>query len=97
MAATAKAILKSPAVKPLTKRKAWAALKAHHKTVQSLHLRKLFDDDPKRGERFTAEALGIYLDYSKNRITDKTLKLFGHDSSTNNLISRYRKQREITL
>jgi glucose-6-phosphate isomerase len=75
MAATAKAILKFPAIKLLTKRKAWTALKAHHKTVQSLHLRKLFDDDPKRGEKFTAEALGIYLDYSKNRITDKTLKL----------------------
>jgi glucose-6-phosphate isomerase len=75
MAATAKAILKSPAIKPLTKRKAWAALKAHHKTVHALHVRKLFDDDPKRGEKFTAEALGIYLDYSKNRITDKTLKL----------------------
>ena len=75
MAATAKAILKSPGIKPLTKRKAWAALKALHKTVHTLHLRKLFDDDPKRGEKFTAEALGIYLDYSKNRITDKTLKL----------------------
>ena len=75
MAATAKAILKSPPIKPLTKRKAWAALKALHKTVHTLHLRKLFDDDPKRGEKFTAEALGIYLDYSKNRITDKTLKL----------------------
>jgi glucose-6-phosphate isomerase len=75
MAATAKAILKSPAIKALTKRKAWAALKAHHKTVQALHLRKLFDDDPKRAEKFTAEALGIYLDYSKNRITEKTLKL----------------------
>ena len=75
MAAPAKAILKSPAIKPLTKRKAWAALKALHKTVHTLHLRKLFDDDPKRGEKFTAEALGIYLDYSKNRITDKALKL----------------------
>jgi glucose-6-phosphate isomerase len=75
MATTAKAILKSPAVKPLTKRKAWAELKALHKTVHTLHLGKLFDDDPKRGEKFTAEALGIYLDYSKNRITDKTLKL----------------------
>jgi glucose-6-phosphate isomerase len=75
MAATAKAILKSPAIKPLTKRKAWTALKTHYKTVQALPLRKLFDDDPKRGEQFTAEALGIYLDFSKNRITDKTLKL----------------------
>jgi glucose-6-phosphate isomerase len=75
MAAGAKAILKFPAIKPLTKRKAWTALKAHYKTVQPLHLRKLFDDDPKRAEKFTTEALGIYLDYSKNRITDKTLKL----------------------
>jgi glucose-6-phosphate isomerase len=75
MAAKVKAILKSPATKPLTNRKAWAALKAHHKTVQALHLRKLFDDDPKRGGKFTVDALGIYLDYSKNRITDKTLKL----------------------
>jgi glucose-6-phosphate isomerase len=75
MATGAKAILKSPAIKPLTKRKAWTALKTHYKTVQPLHLKKLFDDDPKRAEKFTTEALGIYLDYSKNRITDKTLKL----------------------
>jgi glucose-6-phosphate isomerase len=73
--ATAKAILKAPSSKPLTKRKAWAALKANHKTVGAVHLRKLFADDPKRGTKFTAEALGIYLDYSKNRITEKTLKL----------------------
>ena len=75
MATGAKAILKSPAVKPLTKRKAWTALKTHYKTVQPLHLKKLFDDDPKRAEKLTTEALGIYLDYSKNRITDTTLKL----------------------
>jgi glucose-6-phosphate isomerase len=75
MATGAKAILKSPAIKPLTKRKAWTALKTHYKTVQPLHLKKLFDDDPKRAEKFTTEALGIYLDYSKNRITDSTLKL----------------------
>src|SRR5277367_2274556 len=73
--ATAKATLKAPSSKPLTKRKAWVALKANHKTVGAVHLRKLFADDPKRGTKFTAEALGIYLDYSKNRITDKTLKL----------------------
>ncbi len=54
---------------------AWTALQSHHKTVSKLHLRQLFDDDPKRGERMTAEAAGIYLDYSKNRITDKTLDL----------------------
>ncbi len=45
------------------------------KNIREFHLRKLFADDPKRGERMTAEALGLYLDYSKNRITDETLKL----------------------
>jgi glucose-6-phosphate isomerase len=75
MAAKAKATPKSSVGKPLTKRKAWIALKTHFKTAQALQLRKLFDADPKRGEKLTAEALGIYVDYSKNRITDKTLKL----------------------
>jgi glucose-6-phosphate isomerase len=59
----------------LTKRPIWKALTAHYKTIRSLHLRQLFADDPRRGERFTAEAAGIYLDYSKNRITDETLGL----------------------
>src|SRR5215831_2423869 len=54
---------------------AWKVLEAHHRKVQALHLRNLFADDPKRGERLTAEAVGIFLDYSKNRITDETLKL----------------------
>ena len=62
-------------IAPLTQRQAWKALEAHHKNVREFHLRKLFADDPKRGERMTAEALGLYLDYSKNRITDETLKL----------------------
>jgi glucose-6-phosphate isomerase len=75
MARTANATPKSPEVKPLTKRKAWSALRAHHKTVQSVHLRKLFADNPKRAEKFSLEALGIYFDYSKNRITDKTVTL----------------------
>src|SRR5215471_10409828 len=75
MARTAKATSKSPEMKPATKRKAWSALRAHHKTVQSVHLRKLFADNPRRAERFSLDALGIYLDYSKNRITDKTVTL----------------------
>src|SRR5262249_52289107 len=54
---------------------AWKALESHYKKVRKLHLRKLFADDPTRGERLTASALGIELDYSKNRITDQTLKL----------------------
>ena len=62
-------------IAPLTDRKAWKALGAHYQNIRDLHLRKLFADDPKRGERMTAEALGLYLDYSKNRITDETLKL----------------------
>jgi glucose-6-phosphate isomerase len=59
----------------LTMRPAWKALEAHYQKVQPLHLRKLFGDDPRRGERLTVEAVGLYLDYSKNRITDETLKL----------------------
>ena len=56
---------------PLTERPAWKALEAHYQQVRELHLRKLFGDDPGRGERMTAEAVGLYLDYSKNRITDR--------------------------
>jgi glucose-6-phosphate isomerase len=62
-------------IKPLTKRRAWKALTAHHRKVKDLHLRALFAEDPRRGKRLTAEAVGIYLDYSKNRITDQTLEL----------------------
>jgi glucose-6-phosphate isomerase len=56
-------------------RPAWKALDAHHRDVGTVHLRELFARDPARGERLTAEAAGIYLDYSKNRITDETLAL----------------------
>jgi glucose-6-phosphate isomerase len=62
-------------VKPLTSLKAWKDLKAHAREVASLELRTLFADDPKRGERMTAEAAGLFLDYSKNRVTDETLKI----------------------
>jgi glucose-6-phosphate isomerase len=65
----------SPQIEPLTERQAWKALQAHHKNIRELHLRKLFADDLKRGERMTAEGVGLYLDYSKNRITNETLKL----------------------
>jgi glucose-6-phosphate isomerase len=64
-----------PNIAPLTQRKAWKALEAHHSKIKELHLRKLFADDPKRGERMTTEAAEIFLDYSKNRTTDETLKL----------------------
>jgi glucose-6-phosphate isomerase len=62
-------------IKPLTKLPAWKALTAHYKKARKLHLRDLFAGDPRRGERMTAETAGIYLDYSKNRVTDETLKL----------------------
>src|ERR1700756_1152666 len=65
-----------PQVKKRTiKQSAWKALASHYKTVSELHLRQLFADDPKRGQRLAVEAVGLYLDYSKNRITDETLKL----------------------
>jgi len=60
---------------PLKRRKAWKALAAHYKIVREIHLRTLFAEDTKRGDRMTAEAAGVFLDYSKNRITDETLTL----------------------
>jgi len=60
---------------PLTARQAWMALKAHHERIQQVPLRTFFADDATRGERLTAEAAGIYLDYSKNLVTDETLAL----------------------
>lgn len=62
----------------LRKRPAWSLLQAHHQEMRNVHLRHLFADDPKRGERFAVEAVGIYLDFSKNRITEETLKLLMH-------------------
>jgi glucose-6-phosphate isomerase len=63
--------------KSLTERPAWKALEAHHQAIRSSHLRKLFADDPTRGERLTVDAVGLFLDYSKNRVTDETLRLLG--------------------
>ncbi|HTD57162.1 MAG TPA: glucose-6-phosphate isomerase, partial [Silvibacterium sp.] len=60
---------------PLTQLSAWKSLKNHYDKIRSQHLRQLFKDDPGRGTRLTAETEGIYLDYSKHRITDETLKL----------------------
>src|SRR6202790_4702223 len=72
MAARVEAITRRPAA---SKRQAWKDLGAHYKKVGETHLRQLFADDPKRGERLTVEAVGLFLDYSKNRITDETVKL----------------------
>ena len=71
MAASAQPQVKKQAIK----QSAWKGLTEHYKAVSKQHLRLLFADDPKRGQRMAVEALGLYLDYSKNRITDKTLKL----------------------
>src|SRR3989441_10395227 len=71
MAATVETISKGPKVT----RHAWKDLGTHYKKVKEVHLRQLFADDPKRGVRMTAEALGLFLDYSKNRITAETLNL----------------------
>jgi len=62
---------------PLTARQSWKALQVHRNDVGDRHLRALFAADPTRGERLTAEAVGIYLDYSKNRVTDETITLLG--------------------
>jgi glucose-6-phosphate isomerase len=73
--ATRARVLDHKEVEPLTRRKAWKALGAHYRKMSRSHLRTLFADDPKRAERLTAEAVGLYLDFSKNRITDETVKL----------------------
>ncbi len=65
----------APTTPPLMSRPAWQALDKHHQQLQARHLRELFAEDPGRGERLLAEGAGLYLDYSKNRITDETLGL----------------------
>jgi glucose-6-phosphate isomerase len=60
---------------PLPERKSWQALKRHYDEISGRHLREMFAEDPGRGERLTAEAAGLYLDYSKNRVTDETMRL----------------------
>src|SRR6516164_2175198 len=69
------ATIRSFNVPPLRSRPAWASLEQHYQKHKGVHLRQLFADDPGRGERFAMEAAGVYLDYSKNRITDETLQL----------------------
>ena len=65
----------SPVLEPLTKRKTWKKLENHYKKIRGVHLGSLFAEDPERGIQMNVEAEGIFLDYSKNRITDKTVKL----------------------
>ncbi len=60
---------------PLTERPAWKALLEHHQKIRDVHLRTLFSEDPRRGERFALEAAGLYFDYSKHRVTDETMRL----------------------
>jgi glucose-6-phosphate isomerase len=73
---------------PLRSRPAWAALAEHHDKIKDLHLRDLFAADPGRGERLTAQATGIFLDYSKNRITDDTLALLFELANQSGLADR---------
>ena len=61
--------------RPRTEQSAWNAIESHYEQVSKVHLRELFAEDPKRGERMMVEAAGLYLDYSKNRVTDETLSL----------------------
>ena len=74
--------------KPLTQRPAWKALAAHHRKIRGRHLRDLFAEDPKRGTRLTAEASGLFLDYSKNRVTDETLSLLVRLAEESGLVAR---------
>src|SRR5579871_451507 len=62
-------------IQPLTQRASWKALEQHHDQIKNTTLRSLFADDPQRASRFSTEAVGLFLDYSKNRINAETLKL----------------------
>ncbi len=73
---------------PLHERREWRALEEHYQKTRHLHLRDLFATDPKRGERLTAEAVGLYLDYSKHRITDDTLDLLVQLAESSGLCDR---------
>src|SRR5271154_2350121 len=73
---------------PLRERKAWEALERHYAEISGQHLRDLFAADPGRGERLTAEAAGIYLDYSKNRVTDETMALLVELASESGVAER---------
>ena len=75
-------------IRPLRERKAWKALKTHFEAIEGVHLRELFARDPARGERLTAEAAGLYLDFSKNRITDETLRLLVELAEESGLAAR---------
>lgn len=75
-------------ITPLTQRTAWKALQEHYQKVHTLHLRQLFAEDAKRGERLATEAVGLYFDYSKNRITDETLRLLLDLASSSGLRER---------
>lgn len=66
---------KSPSIRSFTRRDAYKALQAHYKQIRTRHLRELFAEDPERGTRLTAEAAGLFFDYSKNRVTDETIQL----------------------
>jgi glucose-6-phosphate isomerase len=73
---------------PLTQRHEWQALSKHYEMIKGASLRQLFADDAKRGERFTLEEVGLYLDYSKNRITEETLRLLRDLAVSSNLRGR---------
>ena len=75
MATSVQKSRKSARIRSLTRRPAWKALQNHFKAIRSTHLRALFAEDPGRGERMTVEAAGLFLDYSKNRVTSETLSL----------------------
>jgi glucose-6-phosphate isomerase len=78
----------TPARRKAFKRSAWGALASHYNGASKLHLRQLFADDPGRGQRMAIEAVGLYLDYSKNRVTDETLKLLGQLAEESGLRAR---------
>jgi len=88
MASATSAATESRDLSPLTKRSPWRALQTHFESIRELHLRELFAKDPVRGERMTVEGAGLFLDYSKNRVTDETVKLLVRLAEESGLAAR---------
>ena len=88
MASATSAATESQDLSPLTKRSPWRALQTHFESIRELHLRELFAKDPVRGERMTVEGAGLFLDYSKNRVTDETVKLLVRLAEESGLAAR---------
>ena len=87
----------NPTMPPIANRPAWKSLELHAESMRNVHLRTLFANDPVRGERLTTEAVGLFLDYSKNRVSDETIALLLSDHARRGQMAAAAHHRATTL